>query len=82
MIILLTTICPFNTVYKDKDMNINQMVMDLIRDGKTERPVYVYLYERDNDGNVLSKRKYLVEAVFSHNDDEAKICIEQSNLMK
>ena len=62
-------------------MKISEIIKKLIEFDKTERPAYVTLFERDSDGNVISKKRYPVEAVFSHEDGQAKICIEQSTCL-
>ncbi|MAO23821.1 MAG: hypothetical protein Unbinned3818contig1000_5 [Prokaryotic dsDNA virus sp.] len=59
-------------------MKISTIIKKLIEFDEVERPAYVYLFERDNEGNVISKKRYPIEAVFSHEGSEAKICIEQS----
>ena len=41
-----------------------------------EKEVFVCLYSRDSDGNVISKEVFPVSNVFAHKHDEVKICIE------
>jgi hypothetical protein len=62
-------------------MKTSEVISGLIRNDATERPVYVILFIRDGEGNVLSKKKFPVEAVFSHKDDEVTIYIEQSKMV-
>ena len=59
-------------------MSISEIVCKLLQFNKTERVVFVKLYTRDGDGNVIGIREYPVEAVFSHYNDCAVIHIEQS----
>ena len=59
-------------------MKISEVIIKLIEFNKTGRDVYVDLYERDNEGRVISKKRYPISAVFSHEHEQAKIYIEKS----
>lgn len=60
-------------------LTITDVVTKLIQFNKTERPVVVTLYTRDQYGCVLEEKEFKVEAVFSHRDDTAEIIIFERN---
>ncbi len=62
-------------------MKTSEVVVALVQNDATERPVYVTLFLRDKDGNVLSKKRFPVEAVFSYQDENTSIHIDQANCL-
>ena len=58
-------------------MSISEVVTKLIQFDKTERPVNVVLHMRDENGDVVGRKTFLVEAVFSHQDGGAEIFITE-----
>jgi hypothetical protein len=60
-------------------MKTSEVAVELIKNDDTERPVFVTLFLRDENFNVLSKKRFPVEAVVSHREGTTEIYIEQSN---
>ncbi len=58
-------------------MSISEVVTKLIQFNKTERTVNVVLHMRDENGDVVGRKTFPVEVVFSHQDDRAEIFITE-----
>jgi len=63
-------------------MRTSEVAAELIKNDATERPAYVVLFLRDGNGDVLSKKRFPVKAVFSHKDDATTIYIEQADCLQ
>ena len=59
-------------------MESSEVIRRLVQFNRTEKPVYVKLYERLPNGDVIKSVRFPVQAVFAHNQDYAEIIIEQS----
>ncbi len=59
---------------------ISEVISKLIQSNKVEKPVFIRLYHRNSDGDVLKSERFPISAVFSHKEDCAEIVIEQSNM--
>ncbi len=59
-------------------MTISEIITKLIQFNKTERPLFVKIYTRDNEGNVIKTMKYPVDNAFSHADSYAEIIAEEA----
>ena len=70
--------CPLELLVMRDSMRTSEVAAELIKNDATERPAYVVLFLRDENGDVLSKKRFPVKAVFSHEDDATTICIEQA----
>jgi hypothetical protein len=63
-------------------MSISELISKLIQFNGTERQVFVKLFVRDKDGNVLSCTKYPVTTAFSHDNAEIYIESDQGESVK
>ena len=66
-----------NNLYWRRVMKANQVIIDLAKFGN-EKEVFVTVFRRDEDGNVLGKKRYPLSAVFSHGE-HCNIFIEESS---
>jgi len=62
-------------------MKTSEVAAELIKNDATERPTHVVLFLRDENGDVLSKKRFPVTAVFSHKEDATTIYIEQADCL-
>lgn len=63
------------TAQEDLIMSISEIIAKLVQFNKTERQVFVTIYERDSNGDLISKKKLPVDACFSHNDESAELVV-------
>lgn len=59
-------------------MKATDMVSKITNFMDSEKEVFVHIYTRDKDGNVIKKEVYPIEAVFAHEHGTVKICLEAS----
>lgn len=57
-------------------MKVLNVIKDLIEFGTVDKPLYIVLYARDKEGNIVSKTRFPVDSVFSHKEHEATINID------
>ena len=61
-------------------MSISEIITKLIQFNKTERPLFVKVYTRDSNGDVIGTKRYPVEAAFSHNEEYGELIVEESQV--
>ena len=60
-------------------MKTSEMICKLVQCDATERPAYVILITRDNNGMVICKQRFPVVNVFTNDKNMTKIYIEQED---
>jgi len=59
-------------------MQSSEVISKLVQFGDCTKEVYVTIFTRNSDGDVIGKKQYPISEVFSHCDNRAEIYLEES----
>jgi len=59
-------------------MKAQKMIADIVQFLDEVKEVYVYIYTRDEEGNVISTERIPLNCVFGHYTNKIKLCCEKS----
>lgn len=62
-------------------MKATDMISKIAKFMDSDKEVFIHIYTRDSDNCVTGTEVYPLEAVFAHEYDSVKLCIESSRVL-